>query len=761
MTQRKPEELGFDTTRLQRVTELVNQAIAEGKMPGCVICFGKRNEIAYLQAFGNKRVQPTTKPMTIDTVFDMASVTKPVATGTSIMKLIEQGHLRLSAKVVDYFPEFGANGKDKITLRDLLIHQSGLIPDNPLEDYLQGPEVAWQRICDLDLVASVGTTFKYSDVNFIVLGKLIEKLSGQDLEAFAQQHVFAPLGMTETTFRPSQALIERCAPTEQRDGQWMQGQVHDPRAFELGGIAGHAGMFSTAADLARYASMMLGHGTLRFPGQSETKILAPATVQSMTSAYTVSTGIRGLSWDKRTGYSINRGDLLSDSAYGHGGFTGNVFWIDPEKDFYFIFLSNRLHPDGKGLVNPLAGQILNAVVGAMSESTTELVSVGQSQGQTLTGADVLVRDGFRQLAGQRIGLITNHTGRMRDGQNIVNALSQSADVRLTALFSPEHGFEGKLDIEKVSDSKDAATGLKILSLYGQTRRPTAEMCENVDTLVFDIQDVGCRFYTYISTMVEAMGAANEFGKKFVVLDRPNPIGAVATAGPMLDAGSESFVGFHSMPVRHGMTVGELAKMIQVEKKLDKLELQVIPCENWSRDQYYDQTGLIWTNPSPNMRSLTQALLYPGIGIWEFTNISVGRGTDTPFQVVGAPWIDHQALVSAMHSLKLPGTSSVPIEFTPTSSKFSGELCKGIEFFITDREQFDPMQLGLALAWALRSQHPQQWETKNLNRLLGNQQCADAILAGQTPDELLDIARQGISDFLRRRETFIIYRDSSR
>jgi uncharacterized protein YbbC (DUF1343 family) len=210
-----------------------------------------------------------------------------------------------------------------------------------------------------------------------------------------------------------------------------------------------------------------------------------------------------------------------------------------------------------------------------------------------------------------------------------------------------------------------------------------------------------------------------------------------------------------------MTVGELAKMIQVEKKLDKLELQVIPCENWSRDQYYDQTGLIWTNPSPNMRSLTQALLYPGIGIWEFTNISVGRGTDTPFQVVGAPWIDHQALVSAMHSLKLPGTSSVPIEFTPTSSKFSGELCKGIEFFITDREQFDPMQLGLALAWALRSQHPQQWETKNLNRLLGNQQCADAILAGQTPDELLDIARQGISDFLRRRETFIIYRDSSR
>ena len=746
---------GFDSSRLEMIEPLVKHAIAEGKMPGCVICFGQRGSIAYLQAFGNKRVEPVTEAMTVDTVFDMASVTKPVATGTSIMRLVEQGKLRLSAKVVDYFPEFAPNGKDKITIHDLLIHQSGLIPDNALKDYQDGPELAWQRICDLPLVAPVGSTFKYSDVNFIVLAKLIEKITGQDIHQFSKREIFDPLGMTETGFLPSESLRNRAAPTEQRDGKWIQGEVHDPRAFLLNGIAGHAGLFSTAQDLARYASMMLGRGRFSVEGQPEVQILSIPTFEAMTRSYQVSTGIRGLSWDKRTAYSINRGDLLSDTAFGHGGFTGNVFWIDPERDLFFIFLSNRVHPGGKGLVNPLAGQILNVIASAQ-HSPALPYSKQTTRSQVLTGLDVLRRDGFRQLAGQRIGLITNHTGRDQSGQSAVALLNAAPELSLVALFSPEHGFEGKLDIAKIDDQQDSQTGLKIYSLYGETRRPTAAMCEGLDTIVFDIQDIGARFYTYISTMGEAMIAASQFKKKLVILDRPNPIGGVDVMGPMLDAGSESFVGFHSLPVRHGMTIGEIALMLKAEKQLD-VDLQIINCEGWSRDQWWDQTGLTWINPSPNMRSLTQALLYPGVGLLETTNISVGRGTDTPFEVLGAPWIRSGELANLLSELKLPGVVFVPIEFTPTGSKHEGKLCQGVNIVITNRELFEPVQVGLALAYCLRKLYPNDWETKSLNRLLSNQACADAILGGQQIQQLVDLAYQGLGEFKRRREIFMLYR----
>jgi uncharacterized protein YbbC (DUF1343 family)/CubicO group peptidase (beta-lactamase class C family) len=747
-----PEQLGFDEARLKRIPELVEQGIQEGKMPGCVVCFGRQGKIAYLQAFGHKQVQPEVAEMTVDTVFDMASITKPVATGTAIMKLIEEGRIRLGSKVIDFFPEFGSNGKDAITVKDLLIHQSGLIPDNPLSDYMNGPEVAWQRICELPLVAPVGTTFKYSDVNFIVLAKLVEQISGMDVHVFTKQHVFEPLGMAETGFVPQQPLRDRSAPTEQRDGQWIQGQVHDPRAFRLEGIAGHAGLFSTATDLAIYASMMLGKGTLQIEGQPSVQILSPATVDLMTREFPVSSGQRGLSWDRRTGYSSNRGDLLSDQAFGHGGFTGTVLWIDPGRDLFFIFLSNRLHPDGKGLVNPLAGQIANMIASSLGSPDQP---PALRRAQVLTGFDVLQQDNFRQLSGQRLGLITNHTGRSLEGGSIVSLLNGCPEIDLEVLFSPEHGFEGKLDIAKIDDARDESTGLKIYSLYGQTRRPTAEMCQSIDTFVFDIQDIGARFYTYISTMGEAMIAASEFGKRFVVLDRPNPIGGIAVAGPMLDPGSESFVAFHHLPVRHGMTIGEIARMLKAELEL-AVDLEVIPCQGWTRSDLYDATGLTWINPSPNMRSLNQALLYPGVGLLETTNVSVGRGTDTPFEIIGAPWMDGRQLAQCLNAIQLTGVSFVPVEFTPDSSKFQGQNCRGVQILITDRSLLEPLHVGFALAGTLRRLYPDDWETKNLNRLLGNKDCFQAIVDGKSLEEVLDLARNGVSEFLRRRQAFLIY-----
>ena len=748
----RPEEAGMDNAHLARIDEIVAQGIGEKKMPGCVVCIGRQGKIVLLKAYGNKQVEPSEVPMTIDTVFDMASITKPVATATSVMLLVERGQLKLGDKVSSLIPEFAASGKEEITIRDLLIHQSGLLPDNPVEDYEGGREKAIEKICALGLQAPTGTKFIYSDVNYILLGEIIRRVSGKTVHQFSQENIFQPLGMKESGYLPSDELKSRTAPTEQRDGQWIQGEVHDPRAHLLGGIAGHAGLFSTAEDLAIYAQMMIGGGE-----HGGVRILSPRTVATMTQGYKVSSGLRGLGWDKRTGYSINRGELMTDSAFGHGGFTGTVLWIDPELELFVIFLSNRLHPDGKGLVNPLAGKI-GTVAAAAVAGTLRVPSVGNgtpSVPNTYCGIDILARDNFRQLAGRKIGLITNHTGRSADGQSTVKLLHDAKNVELVALFSPEHGFEGNLDIAKISDSQDQATGLKVHSLYGETRKPTKEMLADLDTLVFDIQDIGARFYTYVSTMGEAMQAAAEHGKRFVVLDRPNPIGGIAVAGPMLDSGRESFVGFHRLPVRHGMTIGELALLFKAELKLN-LDLQVIECEGWRRSDTFDATGLVWVNPSPNMRSLTQALLYPGIGLLETTNLSVGRGTDTPFEVIGAPWLDGRKLAAELSARRIPGVSFVPIEFMPSSSKFSGEKCGGVNISITDRAQFEPMRTGLEIAVVLQKLHSDQWEVKAYDRLLGNKATHEAILAGKPIEEVLAAARDGVDAFQRRRVQYLIY-----
>ncbi len=745
-----PEWVGMSSQQLQRIDEIVAEGLSQKKMPGCVVCVGRRGHIAWLRAYGHRQVQPTELPMTTDTVFDMASITKPVATATSVMLLIERGQLRLSDKVSSLIPEFAAHGKQDITIRDLLIHQSGLIADNPAADYDHGTEEAFQHICELKLVAPTGSKFIYSDVNFILLGEIVRRVSGRPLNEFAWDNLFSRLGMCESGYRPHAGLRWRTAPTEQRDGQWIQGDVHDPRAFKLGGVAGHAGLFSTATDLSVYAQMMLNKG--EFAG---VRVLSPRTVELMTRGERVPGGIRGLGWDKRTGFSSNRGELLSDSAFGHGGFTGTVLWIDPELDLFFIFLSNRVHPNGKGLVNPLAGKIATVVAASVFDQQKSNAAPKATTRETMLGIDVLKRDGFRQLAGRKVGLITNHTGQDRDGNSTVKLLHEAKNLQLVTLFSPEHGFAGKLDVSKIGDSKDETTGLKVLSLYGETRRPTAAMLEGIDTVVFDIQDIGARFYTFVSTMGEAMKSAAEHQRRFVVLDRPNPINGVDVAGPMLDSGKESFVGFHRLPVRHGMTVGELARLFNAELKLN-LDLQVIECEGWRRADYWDETGLTWINPSPNMRSLTQALLYPGIALLETTNVSVGRGTDTPFEVIGAPWLDGRKLAESLNASGLAGVRFVPIKFEPASSTFANKSCRGINIVITSRSRFEPLRTGFEIAAALRRLFPNDFKAEGYLRLLGNQRTQQALLEGRPAAEIEATAREGVTEFLRRRSQFLIY-----
>lgn len=349
--------------RLERIDRIVAEGLRRKLMPGCVVLVARKQRIVWLKAYGAKRLKPNREPMTVDTVFDMASITKPMATATSVMKLVEDGKIALDAPVAKYIPEFGANGKEKVTVLQLLTHQGGLIPDNSIRDYNDGPEEAFRRIYNLKFYVQPGTKFVYTDVGFIVLADLVKRVSGEDVNAFSHRQVFGPLGMSETGYRPSPDLSKRAAPTEQRDGKWMQGEVHDPRAFRLGGIAGHAGLFSTAEDIAIYAAMMKNEGSL-----NGLRILKPETVQKMTAAYEIAGGTkRGLGWDKRSGYSYNSGDLMSDAAFGHGGFTGTVLWMDPVSDLTFVFLSNRVHPDGKGSVNRLAGRIATVAIAAIQD----------------------------------------------------------------------------------------------------------------------------------------------------------------------------------------------------------------------------------------------------------------------------------------------------------------------------------------------------------------------------------------------------------
>lgn len=370
------------------------------------------------------------------------------------------------------------------------------------------------------------------------------------------------------------------------------------------------------------------------------------------------------------------------------------------------------------------------------------------------GIDVLIDQGARALDGLRVGLITNHTGLTRAGVPTWRALLD-VGVQLSALFSPEHGFAGVVD-EPVKDARHPETGLPIFSLYGEHKSPTAEMLRRVDALVFDIQDIGCRFYTYISTLGLAMESSAQYGVRLVVLDRVNPINGVAVEGSLTDKDKRSFVAYHSIPLRHGMTVGELAKLFQAERA-PRCDLQVVACAGWKREMWYDTTGLRWVNPSPNMRSLTSATLYPGVGLLEFTNVSVGRGTDAPFELFGAPWLNASALCEHLLKRNLPGFACMPVQFTPNASKFAGEVCQGLRFTVVDRRRFQPVRLGVELACALRRLHPREWAYERLITLLTDAKAYHMVEKGADADEVWAHMQRQAGAFRRHRAKYLLYR----
>jgi uncharacterized protein YbbC (DUF1343 family)/CubicO group peptidase (beta-lactamase class C family) len=777
---------GFDAARLARLDPVINAAIKEKLLPGAVLLVGRGERTVLLKAYGNRAVVPAVEPMTVDTIFDVASLTKAVATATSVMQLVEQGRIRLTDRVSTHVPGFGKYGKQEITIRHLLTHVSGLRPDLDLALEFEGHEEAIRRASEEVLEAPPGERFVYSDINFFLLGDIVARVGGEPLEAYARKHLFEPLGMKDTMFHPPAALRARIAPTERcaplawpcdaPNAPMLRGVVHDPTARRMGGAAGHAGLFSTAADLAIYARMLLGGGEV-----NGVRVLSPLTVAKMTQPASPPghRNQRGLGWDIDSTFSANRGELFPVGSFGHTGFTGTSIWIDPVTQIYVVFLSNRVHPDGKGDVTPLRARVATLAAAAFVDVPPErgsdqmrttgtdfgasgpsgvgpgpaLVGAGFSR-PVLAGIDVLRAENFARLRGKKIALLTHLAARAQDGTSTLDAFRNAPGVQLASILSPEHGLAAALDSD-VASARDEKSGLVIHSLYGETQRPTPAMLEGIDAIVIDLVDVGARFFTYPTTVAYVMEEAARKKVPVIVLDRPNPITG-AIEGPTLDEGLAHFAGYFSMPARHGLTLAELATLFNGENRIGA-DLSVVEARGWQRDQWFDETALLWTNPSPNMRNLHQATLYPGIGAIEWTNVSVGRGTETPFEQVGAPWIDGARLSQTLNARRLPGIRFYPVRFTPASSVYANEACEGVFMVVTDRNALRPVRVGVEIAAALHKLHPDKFDFKNTVRLLGSQAAIDRIRKGDDPAEIAASWSKDEAEWRLRRNKYLIYR----
>ncbi len=810
-----PNTAGMSAEKLNRIDALVEKDIADKKLPGAVVIVGHKGKIVFRKAYGNRALVPAAEKMTVDAIFDVASLTKVVATTTSVMILVERGQLRLNDTVGKYIPEIQDKDAKSITIQQLLTHVSGYAPDFDLREKWTGREGMLQALYKEKLRTAPGAKFVYSDIGFIVLAEIAERISGKNiLNLFYENLTLRLMGSSgfvtlnrnftidgvdnESHIRDN---VKRIAPTENIKGQQsylggtfdgkdgdkiLRGQVHDPTSYRMNGVAGHAGLFSTGDDLARFCQMLLNGGIL-----DGKRILSANTVARMTAPVVVSEdgAARGLGWDMNTAFSSNRGELFPLGSFGHTGFTGTSIWIDRVSQTFVVFLSNRVHPDGKGDVTPLRAKVATIVASAVEDTAIEQVRLAENtywsqvgpqiekfriqnsklqnqaaittnneqpttNANVLNGIDVLEKNNFKELNGLRIGLVTNHTGRDRAGIQTIDILKAASNVKLVALFAPEHGIRGEVD-DQVSDSVDEKTRLPIYSLYGETRRPKPEQLKDIDALVFDMQDVGVRFYTYGATLKNVLEEAAKAKIKVFVLDRTNPIGGVDVEGPLADPDKLSFVVTHTTPLRHGMTIGEWAAMVNAENKINA-DLTVIKMEGWRRGLWFDQTGQTWINTSPNMRSLTEATLYPGIGMMEYTNISVGRGTDTPFEVVGAPWIDGQKLAGHLNARNLPGARFVPVRFKPNASVFKDQECGGINIVVIDRARFKSVRTGFEIAAALQKLYPEDWKTDRYNLLLANRDTFERIKRGEAPEVVEKAWQPSLDEFLKRRAQFLLY-----
>jgi uncharacterized protein YbbC (DUF1343 family)/CubicO group peptidase (beta-lactamase class C family) len=753
---------------LTAVDDVAREALQSGEIPGIVVLAGRGDDVLLHRAYGSRRLVPDAAPMTTDTIFDIASLTKPLGTTLAVMALVERGSVKLDAPLGRYLSEFRKPAFDQVTIQRLLTHSAGFPAIPPTGTVKPGAADTVRALQRLPFDYAPGSGTQYSDIGFILLGEVVRRVSGQPLDRYLASAVFKPLGLRDTMFHPAAALRDRIAPTEFANGKMLLGEVHDPRARILGGVAGHAGMFSTAADLARLCRMLVAGGTL-----DGVRVFKPATVRAMLTRTPDGTGSRAIGWDISSVYARSMLPFFPPESAIHTGFTGTSVMIDPHTQTYLIVLTNRVHPNGGGAAKirelrvRMAAAVGGAMFGAAAPPAADVdasspaadppgdARIVPAAQPVRTGLDVMAGQSFAPMAGYAVGLVTNQTGIDGRGRRNIDLLATAPGVKLAAIFSPEHGITGDANTD-VAHGRDAATGVPIWSLYGTVRRPTSAMLKDITLLVFDIQDVGVRYYTYLTTLVYVMEEAARAGIPVVVLDRPNPITGRYVEGPLMDVDLASFTAPHTIPVRTGMTIGEFGRMAAAERRIP-VSLTVVPLEGWERSRWYDETALPWVNPSPNIRSVTQALLYSGVGLLEATNLSVGRGTEAPFEVVGAPWIEPHGLAKAMNDLRLPGVLFEPVVFTPAADVHARVPCGGVRLQVTDREAIRPVTVGLALARVLRQRHRDQFKAEGIQNLLVNRSTMWAFLRGEPLLRVFAWAESARTSFLNRRASYLIYR----
>jgi SSS family transporter len=862
------------------VSTLLNDAVATHRPPGAVVLIGHGGHVAFEQAYGDRKLagepgldgEPSAaEPMTEDTIFDMASLSKCLSTAIAVMQLYEQGKLQFDDPIEKYLPGFNPDHdqeRAKVTIRMLLTHTSGEAPDVNLKDAwgLAAPDFAEgvHRALTTPLMSAPGEVFRYSDVNFILLGYLVQTLSGEPLDVYAQEHIFKPLGMTETRYLPltkacgphrvygaaigwapapkgrmlfacpkgdwSTSLLARIAPEAHDDeakadpatnpdyDRLLRGTVHDPTTRRMGGVAGHAGVFSTAHDVSLFAQALLD----RLAGRPSKFPLKQSTLELMTTPeqpghdagqvaaanaadraaiaagdkpaaaglaphYPAVKGqdLRGFGWDIDTAFSKPRGMVFPIGSFGHTGFTGTSLWMDPGSDTYVILLANAIHPRGNPPISNLRGEVATAAARALGLYGSAESSDAPRFAPTLSGIDVLEGERFApfvEATGHAdhtlsVGILTNQTGLDRAGRRSVDILATDMPkvvpgAKLTAIFSPEHGIFGRQDSEHIHAEVDPATGLHVTSLFGPTdadKRPSHEELKDLDAVVIDLQDAGVRFFTYDTVTGYFLEAAarekTEYHHdlKIVVLDRPDLIGGEQVQGPISDAelttGTSAYIDYMPLPVRTGMTIGELARYVAGVKHLD-VDLTVVPMEHWSRSESFDETGLPWTNPSPNLQTMTAAELYPGLGFLDYSGVSVGRGTDTPFELFGAAWMHAAAVVEALNARHIPGVSftatTASVADTANHYPFHGQTIDAVRIEVTDRRALDSPEMGVEILSLLHRMYPGEFELEKALRLIGNRSTLDAMERGDDPRAIAAAWTPKLAAFEEARQRFLLY-----
>lgn len=647
--------------------EEIRASIDSGQIPGAVILVGRGGQVLFHKAVGMADVS-SGDLLTTEHLFDAASLTKPLVTAVSVLLLAQEGKIGLQAPVSEYLPvEF----EDPPTIEHLLTHHSGL----PAVIEAEGlPE----SLLKVKQQSRPGERFLYSDVGFMLLQQVVEKQSGQSLDDFYKDRIARPLELRDALFLPRE---RKCVPTY----GVAPGRVHDPRARYLGGVAGHAGLFATALDVHKE---LVGLNRVLEPEYREL-LFRPAR------------GGRTLGLDQETRFSTARGERFSPlTSAGHTGFTGTSFWWDEPTGIHVVLMSSRLHPDNEGDVRGLRSRVAT------------LVGEHFLGRQVKTGLDVLAESNFDTLRGKKVGFVLNQTSRDRFGRHLSELIAGRSDFTTTALFTPEHGLLGVRD-EKIEHGFHQGLQVPIYSLYGETRKPKREWLEELDLLVFDLQDVGVRYYTYISTLKGILEVARETGTEVMVLDRPNPLGGQVFDGNL--ARSFSFIACDALPTVHGLTVGEAGRFLNREIRA---ELAVQRMRGWARDMTWEQTGLSLFSPSPNLAELEAIQLYPVLGQMEWCEVSVGRGTNSPFRVIGAPYVkDPTSLAAAINELFGERIVARPRYFAPRESKFANQVCGGVELLPNGRLR-EPAQLGLMLAELFENRYPGQFHRDKMIRHLG-------------------------------------------